>query len=218
MLMGFKIMNRLFFAAAGVRGMVNVLFTFGLFLLVHPAFAQSYPPSGGQPDAYASPSSSNTYTSEEILAEGHRVFGGVSRDLAQVVERATRQWGQPNGYIVGQEASGAFVFGLRYGEGRLYTRMAGERRVFWQGPSFGWDFGGEGSRTMMLVYNLSSPDVIFQRFAGVNGSAYIVGGVSMTALTANNIVLVPIKTGVGVRLGVNVGYLNFTPRSTWKPF
>ena len=184
----------------------------------------AYNPSYGYNSPYRSRSQQNstsrndTYSTAEILAEGHKVFGTVSKELAQVVEKATRQWGQPNGYIVGEEASGAFVVGLRYGEGYLYTRASGQRRLFWQGPSLGWDFGGEGSRTMMLVYNLTTPDVIFQRFAGVNGSAYIVGGVSMTALTANNVVIVPIKTGVGVRLGVNVGYLNFTPRSTWQPF
>ncbi len=112
----------------------------------------------------------------------------------------------------------AFVGGLRYGEGKLYTRNAGDRRVFWQGPSVGFDFGGDGSRTMMLVYKLPSTDAIYQRFGGVDGSAYVVGGFSMTALVANDIVVVPISSGVGARLGVNVGYLKFTPESTWNPF
>jgi hypothetical protein len=197
-----------------IFNIVSISLAFGLAFSLNTAHAQSsYPSSRDQ--RY---SNSNTYSTPEILAAGHRTFGGVSKELAQVVERATQQWGQPNGYIVGQEASGAFVVGLRYGEGQLFTRMAGQRHVFWQGPSLGWDFGGEGSRTMMLVYNLTTPDVIFQRFGGINGSAYFIGGVSMTALTANNVVIVPIKTGVGVRLGVNVGYLNFTPRSTWQPF
>ena len=108
--------------------------------------------------------------------------------------------------------------GLRYGEGTLYTKNAGDLRVYWQGPTVGWDFGGEGARTMMLVYNLPATQAIYQRFAGIDGSAYLVGGFGMTALTANDIVVVPIRSGVGLRLGANVGYLKFTPVSTWNPF
>jgi hypothetical protein len=119
---------------------------------------------------------------------------------------------------LGQEAGGAFVGGLRYGEGILYTRNAGDKRVFWQGPSIGFDAGGDGDRTMILVYNLPAKEAVFQRFGGVDGSAYFVGGFGMTALTADNIVLVPIRTGLGARLGVNVGYLKFTDRATWNPF
>ena len=137
---------------------------------------------------------------------------------ATLIERATARWGQPNGYVLGQEGSAAFVGGLRYGEGMLYTRNAGDRRVFWQGPSLGFDFGGQGARTMMLVYNLPSVDFLFQRFGGVDGSAYIVGGFGMTALVAQDTIVVPISSGVGARLGVNVGFLKFTPNSTWNPF
>lgn len=158
------------------------------------------------------------YSSNEILDAGHRFFGGVSRGLAQVVEKAFSQWGLPNGYILGEEAGGAFVAGLRYGEGMLYTKNAGDLRVFWQGPSLGFDAGGDGARTMMLVYNLPATEAIYERFAGIDGSAYFVGGFGMTALTANNIVLVPIRSGVGLRLGANIGYLKFTPRPTWNPF
>ena len=142
----------------------------------------------------------------------------MSRGLAQVVEKAFSHWGQPNGYILGQEGGGAFIVGLRYGDGTLYTKNAGDRRVFWEGPSIGFDTGGEGARTMMLVYNLPATDAIYQRFAGVDGSAYFVGGFGMTALTADNIVLVPIRSGVGLRLGANIGYLKFTPKATWNPF
>jgi hypothetical protein len=110
------------------------------------------------------------------------------------------------------------VAGLRYGEGVLYTKNAGDLRVFWQGPSVGFDFGGEGARTMMLIYSLPATEAIYQRFAGIDGSAYFVGGLGMTALTASNIVVVPIRTGVGLRLGANVGYLKFTPNATWNPF
>ena len=158
------------------------------------------------------------YTSDEIVLSGHRFFGSVSRGLADVVQTATQRWGQPNGYVLGQEAAGAFIGGLRYGEGKLYTRRGSGERLFWQGPSIGLDTGGDGDRTMMLVYNLPARSAIFQRFGGVDGSAYFVGGLGMTALVADGMTLVPIRTGLGARLGLNVGYLKFTPVSTWNPF
>ncbi len=159
-----------------------------------------------------------TYSSNELIDAGHRFFGTVSRGLASVIEKAVSRWGLPNGYILGQEGGGALVGGLRYGEGTLYTKNAGDLRVFWQGPSIGWDLGGDGARTMMLVYNLPATQAVYQRFGGVDGSAYLVGGFGMTVLTANNIVLVPIRSGVGARLGLNIGYLKFTPQATWNPF
>ena len=159
-----------------------------------------------------------SFSQNELVGSGHKFFGNVSRGLALTIEEAVRRWGEPNGYVLGQEASGAFVGGLRYGEGQLYTRNAGDRRVFWQGPSIGFDFGGEGARTMMLVYNLPSVGALYQRFAGIDGSAYFIGGFGFTALTAEGITLVPIRTGVGWRLGVNLGYLKFTPQATWNPF
>ncbi|WP_347262637.1 DUF1134 domain-containing protein [Nitrobacter sp.] len=159
-----------------------------------------------------------TYSSDELLKSGTRFFGNVSRGLASVIERAVSQWGLPNGYILGEEGSGAFVAGLRYGEGTLYTKNAGDLKVYWQGPSVGFDWGGDGARTMTLVYNLPATNAIYQRFVGIDGSAYIVGGFGMTALTANNIVLVPIRSGLGLRLGANVGYLKYTPQATWNPF
>jgi len=157
-----------------------------------------------------SPPPNDRFSPGELIEAGHNFFGGVSRGLAQIIERAGSQWGLPNGYILGQEGGGAFVAGLRYGEGTLYTKNAGDLRVYWQGPSLGWDAGGEGARTMMLVYNLPATEAVYQRFGGVDGSAYLVGGLGMTVLTANNIVLVPIRSGVGVRLGANIGYLKFT--------
>jgi hypothetical protein len=162
--------------------------------------------------------SANTYGPDELTNAGHRFFGNVSRGLASVIERAVSQWGLPNGYVLGEEGSGAFVAGLRYGEGTLYTKNAGDLRVYWQGPSVGFDWGGDGARTMTLVYNLPATNAIYQRFVGIDGSAYIIGGFGMTALTANNIVLVPIRSGLGLRLGANVGYLKYTPRATWNPF
>jgi hypothetical protein len=159
-----------------------------------------------------------SYPTGDLVTAGHRFFGEVSRGLAQIIEQAVSNWGQPNGYILGQEAGGAFVAGLRYGEGTLYTRNAGDLRVFWQGPSVGFDMGGEGARTMMLVYNLPRTSAVYQRFGGIDGSAYFIGGFGMTALAADNIVVVPIRSGVGLRLGANVGYLKFTPSPTWNPF
>ncbi len=175
---------------------------------------QGYPEQGYPQQNYPQ----QNFTPSELINTGHRFFGTVSRGLATVIETAVSQWGQPNGYVLGEEAGGAFFGGLRYGEGMLYTKNAGDLKVFWQGPTLGWDVGGEGARTMMLVYNLPATEAIYQRFAGVDGSAYLVGGFGMTALTANNIVLVPIRSGVGFRLGANVGYLKFTPVSTWNPF
>jgi hypothetical protein len=160
----------------------------------------------------------NTFAPGELVNEGHRFFGTVSRGLAELVERAVNRWGQPNGYILGQEGSGAFVVGLRYGDGKLYTKNAGDRRVFWEGPSIGFDSGGEGARTMMLVYNLPATEGIYQRFGGIDGSAYFVGGLGMTALSNGDVVVVPIRSGVGLRLGANIGYLKFTPNATWNPF
>jgi len=160
----------------------------------------------------------DSYSSNEIVDAGHRFFGGVSKGLAKVVEYVFSQEGRPNGYILGDEAGGAFVAGLRYGEGTLYTKNAGTHRVYWQGPSIGYDFGAEGSKTMILVYNLRHVDQIYHRFAGVDGSAYFVGGVGVTFQSHDDIVLAPIRSGVGLRLGANVGYLKYTRSPTWNPF
>ena len=158
------------------------------------------------------------FSPDEIVDRGHKFFGAVSRGLAEVVQEAARRWGLPNGYVLGQEASAAFVGGLRYGEGEMFTRNAGNRKIFWQGPSIGFDTGADGDRTMMLVYNLPAVRAIYQRFGGLDGSAYFVGGLGFTALAADNVIVVPIRTGVGLRLGVNVGYLKFTSHATWNPF
>jgi hypothetical protein len=198
--------------------LVLILAGIGSGLLAGQANAQAHPQGNPPPPPPQAGPPPNQYSSNEIVDTGHRFFGTVARGLAQIVEKAGSQWGLPNGYILGQEAGGAVVAGLRYGEGTLYTKNAGDLRVFWQGPSVGFDFGGDGARTMMLVYSLPATEAIYQRFAGIDGSAYFVGGLGMTALTANNMVVVPIRSGVGLRLGANVGYLKFTPTSTWNPF
>ncbi|MEQ1938025.1 EipA family protein [Mesorhizobium sp. CN5-321] len=163
-------------------------------------------------------SQAQEYTAQEIVDSGHRFFGATSGGLATVVEKIFATYGLPNGYLLGEEGSGALIGGLTYGEGTLYTKNAGDHKVFWQGPSLGWDFGGEGSRVMMLVYNLDDVNSLYNRFGGVAGSAYLVAGLGFNALKAGNIVLVPIRTGVGARLGVNLGYLKLTQSPTWNPF
>lgn len=162
--------------------------------------------------------SGDTFSAEEIKEAGHRFFGRVSMDLARVIEYAFQRAGRPNGYILGEEAGGAFIAGLRYGEGTLYTRDAGEHKVFWQGPSLGYDFGAEGSKTMVLVYDLQSPGEIFDTFGGIDGSAYFIGGVGITFLSRGHVALAPIRSGLGLRLGANVGYLKYTREPTWNPF
>ena len=168
--------------------------------------------------AFAAGSVSDTFSVNEIVNTGGQFFGSVSQGLASVVEKAASQFGLPNGYILGEEGSGAFVIGARYGEGKLYTRNQGEYGVFWQGPSIGFDVGGDGSKVMMLVYNLGSVNDIYDRYPGVDGSAYMVGGLGMTVMKSHNIVVVPIRSGVGLRAGLNVGYLKFTQEPTWNPF
>jgi len=202
-----------------MRDAVRLVPLLVLLACAAPAVAQNAPPPNAAPPAGAAPAppAQHRYSSNELLDSGHRFFGSVSRGLAQVIEKAVSQWGLPNGYILGEEASGAFVAGLRYGNGTLYTKNAGDLPVFWQGPSVGFDWGGEGARTMMLVYSLPNTQAIYERFVGIDGSAYFIGGFGMTALTANNIVVVPIRSGVGLRLGANIGYLKFTPTATWNP-
>jgi hypothetical protein len=176
-------------------------FVAALVLLVAPAWADQ-----------------STYSNNELVQTGHKFFGSAAGELATIIERAASRYGQPNGYILGEEGGGALVGGLRYGEGLLHTRDRGQHKVFWQGPSIGWDFGGDGARVMMLVYNLPSVDAIYQRYGGVDGSVYVIGGFGMTALANDNIVVVPVRAGVGLRLGANIGYLKFTPSATWNPF
>lgn len=210
---------------SGVAASLWAMLAVALLVLAMPTAAaaqQSLAPSGGTaygtPPAQAgAPPGSATYSPDEIAATGHKFFGEVSGGLASVIEKAFSKYGEPNAYILGEEGSGAIIGGLRYGEGTLYTRL-GQTKVYWQGPSVGWDFGGDGARVMMLAYDLPTVQAIFQRYVGVNGSAYLVGGFGMTLLAADTTYLVPVRSGLGARLGVNLGYLKFTARPTWNPF
>jgi len=179
---------------------------------------EAYPGPYAERGPYGYDGPDRSYSRNEILDAGHRFFGTVTKGLASVVEYAFQQQGRPNGYILGQDAGGAFIAGLRYGEGILYTKDAGTHRLYWQGPSIGYDMGGDGSKVMVLVYNLRDPSDIYNRFGGVDGSAYVVGGVGLTIQKNGDIVTAPIRTGVGLRLGANVGYLKYTPYPTWNPF
>ena len=160
----------------------------------------------------------STYTTEEILATGHQFFGKASRGIGEAVEYLFQSQGEPTAYIVGEEGSGAMIGGLRYGEGTIYYKDGITQKIYWQGPSVGFDFGGNGSRTMVLVYNSDSPRQLYNRFVGVEGSAYFIGGVGVNLQKSHNITLAPIRTGVGARLGANVGYLKYSKNPTWNPF
>ncbi|MEL6289170.1 MAG: DUF1134 domain-containing protein [Pseudomonadota bacterium] len=159
-----------------------------------------------------------TFSADEIVQAGHIAFGQVARGFASVVEHVFRKQGRPNGYIIGQEAGGAVVAGLRYGEGVLYTKNAGTHPIYWQGPSVGYDFGAEGSKTMILVYHLRDTGDAYGRFGGVDGSAYLVGGVGVTFQQKDHVLMAPIRSGVGLRLGANIGYLKYSRVPTWNPF
>lgn len=163
--------------------------------------------------------SEQTYSEDEILAAAQRFFGAGAEGLATVIDHVFDDLGRPNGYIEGNEGSGAIGVGLRYGDGRL--RFKGRRsvtRVYWQGPSLGFDTGGNASRVFTLVYGMRNPDSIFQRFPGVDGSAYFIGGVGVNYQRRDNITLAPIRAGVGFRLGANIGYLAYSRRRRINPF
>ncbi|MCS6762202.1 MAG: DUF1134 domain-containing protein [Candidatus Devosia symbiotica] len=170
------------------------------------------------PSAFAQGSLSDTYSGEDLINSGKQFFGSAAQGLASVVERAVSQFGLPNGYILGEDAGGALFAGARYGEGALHTRNAGKFNIYWQGPAIGFDVGGDGSKVMMLVYNLNQVSDSLGRYAGVDGSAYVLGGFGVSVLKRGNVVMVPIRSGIGARLGINVGYLKFTNEPTWNPF
>jgi len=158
------------------------------------------------------------FSEEEVFAAASEFFGGTAEGLAEVVHRIFAENGEPNAYIQGEEGSGAIVIGARYGDGTLVTKAGPTARVFWQGPSAGWDFGGDAAKTFTLVYNLPNTDAIYQRFPGVSGSAFFVGGIGANYQQRGDIILVPMRAGVGLRLGANIGYLNYTRERDWLPF
>lgn len=174
------------------------------------------PPLPLPPDAFAGPDEG--YTVEEIRDATRGFFGTISTNLATVIEHAFSQWGRPTAYVLGQEGGGAFLAGLRYGDGTLFMRSGVTRKVYWHGPSLGYDFGAEGSRTLYLIYSLGQPDDLFRRYTGIDGSAYLVGGVGVTLLKGGPVILAPIRSGIGLRIGANIGYVRFSREPTWNPF
>jgi len=181
------------------------------------------PPGDGEADGLphagdAFTTTEEGYTLEEIRDATRGFFGTISTNLATVIEHAFSEWGRPTGYVLGKEGGGAFLAGVRYGEGTLFMRSGAQRKVYWHGPSIGYDFGAEGSRTLILVYALKQPEGLYRAFTGIDGSAYLVGGVGVTLLKGGPVVLAPIRSGLGLRLGANIGYLRFSPDATWNPF
>ncbi len=168
------------------------------------------------------PSSGGGYSMEEIRDAGQGVFGKLTSEFAIVVNHAFTTFGAPNAYIVGDEGGGAFLAGIRYGEGRLYTRVngveTGPTSIYWQGPSLGADIGATGSRTLFLVYNLDDASSLYRRFPGIDGAAYVAGGFGLTVYRSKHMAIVPIRTGIGLRLGASVAYLKFTEHASLNPF
>ena len=174
------------------------------------------PPPGGQTNYPAS--NPPTYEQDEIVKGVSDFLGVTAESAGAAVERLFSKNGKPTAYIAGEEGSGAFFLGARYGRGLLYMKDRPPMEVFWQGPSAGWDFGGNASRVFTLCYDLQVPETIFQRFPGVEGSAYFVGGLGVNYQRANGVTLAPIRAGVGLRLGANVGYLGYTRKRHVWPF
>src|SRR5215813_8850181 len=168
--------------------------------------------------AAAQQNTTDTYKQDEIVSATKDFFGGTSEGLAKIIEKVFREQGEPNGYITGEEAAGAIAVGLRYGNGWLHRKTAGNRRVYWQGPSIGFDLGANASKVFTLVYNLGDSGQIYQRFPGVEGTIYVVGGFGVNYQQAGHIILAPIRTGVGLRAGANVGYLAYTRKQEILPF
>jgi len=194
----------------------------GLVALGAASIARAQAPGEGPPPPqikpdYAATKKGETFTSDEI-ANGVSDFLGVTAEAAGgVVERLFKENGRPSAYIAGQEASGAMGVGARYGKGLLYLKNQQPLPVYWQGPSVGWDMGGNASRVFTLCYGLWQPDRLFQRFPGVEGSAYLVGGLGVNYQRADDITLAPIRAGVGLRLGANIGYLSYSRKRHWVP-
>ena len=146
------------------------------------------------------------------------MFGKGAKGLAKMIESILRKQGEPNAYIAGHEASGAFIIGVRYGSGQLCHSVEGQRPVYWTGPSVGFDVGGNATKVFALIYNLYDTQDIFKRYAEVEGHAYYIGGLSATYLRKGHVVIIPVRLGVGLRLGANVGYMKFREKNHWSPF
>jgi len=161
---------------------------------------------------------SATYAQDDLIGAAEGVFGKGAEGLARIIEDLLEKEGQPNGYIVGREAGGAFIFGARYGSGTLHHKIEGKRKVYWTGPSVGFDAGANAANTFVLVYNLFDSEDLFKRYPAGEGQAYLIGGLHASYMRRGDVVLIPIRMGAGVRLGVNAGYMKFSKKQRWLPF
>ncbi|HEX8623430.1 MAG TPA: DUF1134 domain-containing protein [Allosphingosinicella sp.] len=184
------------------------------------AAADKAPPAAaGDASARASQAAKGTTISrKDLLGAAEGVFGKGAEGLADLIEGLLRERGEPTGYITGREAGGAFIAGVRYGSGTLYHQIEGDRRVYWTGPSVGFDFGANADKVFVLVYNLNDSDRLFRRYPAAEGNAYVVGGFTASYLRRGDVVLIPVRLGVGARLGVNAGYMRFSQKNRWLPF
>jgi len=182
-------------------------------LAAAPVLAQEPAPPPPPPADGPAP----TYSDHEIVDHVSDFFGVTAETAGSIIERAFKDNGRPTGYIAGEEGSGAFVFGLRYGKGLLYMKNKAAQTVYWQGPSVGFDTGGNASRVFVLCYDLQYPDAMYRRFPGVEGSAYFIGGMGVNYQRADGITVAPIRAGVGLRLGANIGYLAYTRHRNFIP-
>ena len=192
-----------------IRAMTAGKFLLHVFVAVFFFALLSPQPATAQDD--------DTFSQQEIMTKARAFFGETTGGLAKAIEKVFADQGRPNAYIFGEEASGAIGVGLRYGEGQLVRKRGGQRKVFWQGPSVGFDLGGNASKVLTLIYNLGNDESLFQRFPGVDGSVYVVAGFGVNYQQSGDIILAPIRTGAGLRAGVSIGYLHYTPKHSWIP-
>ncbi|MFX1682593.1 DUF1134 domain-containing protein [Mitsuaria sp. CC2] len=176
------------------------------------------PPGLAVLPALAADNEDDTYDEDSVLKEATDFFGETTEGLAKVIEKAFKDQGRPNAYIKGQEASGAVTVGLRYGDGQLIMKRGGGGKVYWAGPSVGFDVGGNASKVFTLVYKLPKASAIYRRFPGVDGSLYYIGGAGVNYQRANGITLAPIRLGVGLRAGASVGYVHYRREKSINPF
>ena len=172
------------------------------------------------PEAQVSPADdpTTTYREDDLIGAAEGVFGKGAEGVAKLIQKLLAEQGQPNAYIVGREAGGAFIVGARYGSGTLYHKVEGERPVYWTGPSIGFDAGANAGSTFVLVYNLYDSEELYERYPAGEGQAYAIGGMTASYLRKGDVVLIPIRVGAGLRLGINAGYMKFSKKQRWLPF
>jgi hypothetical protein len=175
-------------------------------------------PEAAVPASERAGPATTTVPRKDVFSAAEGVFGKGAEGLADLIEDLLRDRGDPTGYIAGREAGGAFIAGVRYGSGTLHHQIEGDRTVYWTGPSVGFDFGANADKVFVLVYNLNDSERLFRRFPAAEGNAYVVGGFTASYLRRGDVVLIPVRLGVGARLGLNAGYMRFSQKNRWLPF